>query len=73
MNPPSPAYPPARILVIDDNAEIHSDFRKILSPPNAFGSEVAAAASALFSRKMAPAVARFEVDTTLQEIGRAHV
>lgn len=66
MNKHAPAFPPARILVIDDNADIHSDFRKILSPPSALGSELAAAASALFNRKAAPVAARFSVDTALQ-------
>ncbi len=66
MNTPATVPSPARILVIDDNADIHSDFRKILLPPSALGSEIAAAASALFKRKTAPTSTRFSVDTALQ-------
>ena len=33
-----------RILVVDDNPDIHADFRKILAPPTVVASELAAAA-----------------------------
>ena len=33
MNPNPVATGNNRILVIDDNAEIHADFRKVLGPP----------------------------------------
>jgi signal transduction histidine kinase len=40
----------SRILVVDDNPDIHADFQKILAPPSAVASELAAAASELFNR-----------------------
>jgi len=57
----------SRILIVDDNADIHADFRKILSPPSALRSELAAAAGAMFNRSVTPGnLARFELDTALQ-------
>jgi len=59
--------PTYRILIVDDNADIHTDFRKILSPPSELSSELAAAASAVFNRAPAPTtLARFELDTAYQ-------
>ena len=56
-----------RILVIDDNPDIHSDFRKILAPPTVVASELAAAASALFNRAPAPSTKQwFDMDTASQ-------
>ena len=37
-----------RILVVDDNASIHDDFRKILAPPSARSETLSAAEEALF-------------------------
>ncbi len=57
----------SRILIVDDNADIHADFRKILAPPNALNVELVAAAGALFNRPLAPgAAAQFELDSALQ-------
>jgi signal transduction histidine kinase len=47
-----------RILVIDDNDAIHTDFRKILLPADALSAELAAAGAALFGETERPAVAR---------------
>ena len=59
--------PIPRILVIDDNTDIHADFHKVLSGPSELRSELAASASLLFNR---PAVVvsspRFRVDTASQ-------
>lgn len=59
--------PPHRILVVDDNPDIHADFRKVLSGEDQLRSALAAAANALFNR--APVEthrARFDVDTASQ-------
>ena len=52
-----------RILVIDDNAAIHEDFRKILTPESGAAGQIGSAAAALFGRQ-APRVTapEFEVD-----------
>ena len=56
-----------RILVVDDNPDIHADFRKILAPPTVVASELAAAASALFNRAPAPSSKQwFDLDTASQ-------
>ena len=62
----NPKLPP-RILIIDDNPDIHADFRKILGPQKSGASEIAAAASVLFQRAPArPSRLPFEVDTASQ-------
>lgn len=56
-----------RILVVDDNPDIHADFRKVLSSEDQLRSELALAANALFKRPAAaPKAVRFEVDTASQ-------
>ena len=56
-----------RIIVIDDNPDIHSDFRKILAPPTPVASELAAAANALFNRAPVQATKQwFDMDTASQ-------
>ncbi|MEQ2006920.1 MAG: response regulator [Limisphaerales bacterium] len=55
--------PNRRILVVDDNAAIHADFRKILGAPEAADAELDAAESKLFGRQQAVA---FEIDTASQ-------
>jgi diguanylate cyclase (GGDEF)-like protein len=56
-----------RILTIDDNDAIHSDFRKILMP-DAGPSKLASTKAALFGVKTAPATekVRFELDSAMQ-------
>jgi PAS domain S-box-containing protein len=60
-----PADTNRRVLVIDDNAAIHDDFRKILSPRSAAALD--ATEAALFGSS-APAIeqAQFEVDSAYQ-------
>jgi two-component system NtrC family sensor kinase len=56
-----------RILVVDDNSDIHADFRKILGPQKGGAAELAAAANALFQRAPAPSARPcFQVDTASQ-------
>ena len=54
-----------RILVIDDNASIHDDYRKILAGQEA--GKISAAEAALFGEQR-PAVERpsFDVDSAMQ-------
>ena len=47
-----------RLLVIDDNEAIHTDFRKILLPADALSADLAAASAALFGETERPAVVR---------------
>lgn len=56
-----------RILVVDDNSDIHADFRKILGPQKGGAAELAAAANALFLRAPTPSARPcFQVDTASQ-------
>jgi diguanylate cyclase len=60
-----------RILVIDDNDAIHSDFRKTLEPPEETSAKLTSAKAALFG-DAAPATGasrqmpKFKIDTALQ-------
>ena len=61
-----------RILVVDDNPDIHADFRKILAPPTVVASELAAAASTLFNRAPAPSSKQwFDLATASIKLVRA--
>ena len=56
-----------RILVVDDNASIHDDFRKILAPPSARAESLDAAEAALFGHAAATTTHRlFEIDSAFQ-------
>ena len=56
-----------RILVVDDNASIHDDFRKILAPPSAREETLNAAEAALFGHAPAKTAHRhFEIDSAFQ-------
>ena len=56
-----------RILVVDDNADIHADFRKVLCPAIPHDSATAAMETALFDdEQKGQAAALFQVDTALQ-------
>jgi len=56
-----------RILVIDDNAAIHEDIRKILAPPRADPAALASEEALLFGEATGPAqCASFEIDSALQ-------
>jgi PAS domain S-box-containing protein len=56
-----------RVLVIDDNREIHGDFRKILSPGKSTKSAVELSEMALFGTSSASAnLPEFEVDSAFQ-------
>ena len=55
--------PNRRILVVDDNAAIHADFRKILGAPDAGDAALDAAEEKLFGKQQAVA---FEIDTASQ-------
>ena len=64
-----------RILVVDDNASIHEDFRKILGDPTAAQAELADARSAFFGGDPEPAPEMtYEIDSAYQgEEGLAKV
>ena len=71
MNPPSssiPTQPPHyRILVVDDNPSIHSDFRKILCPGNAGDTTLRTMEAALFDEVQAAApTVHFQLDSAYQ-------
>ena len=56
-----------RILVIDDNAAIHEDIRKILAPPKADPAALASEEALLFGEATSSAqCASFEIDSALQ-------
>jgi PAS domain S-box-containing protein len=56
-----------RILVVDDNASIHDDFRKILAPPSARSASLSAAESALFGDAPSTTAHKlFEIDSAYQ-------
>ena len=56
-----------RILVVDDNASIHDDFRKILAPPSARSQTLSAAEAALFGDAPKTTTHKlFEIDSAYQ-------
>jgi len=58
-----------RVLVIDDNAAIHADFRKILGPQEGENAELAAAARAIFGDSGGPSTPPdpgFEIESAMQ-------
>jgi len=60
-----------RILIVDDNAAIHQDFKKILAARRGDSSSIQAAEAALFDEPAAPteipaALDPFEVDSAMQ-------
>jgi diguanylate cyclase (GGDEF)-like protein len=57
-----------RIIIIDDNDAIHTDFRKILEDGHGGRDELLAVERALFGEEVAPRPARpmFEIDSALQ-------
>jgi PAS domain S-box-containing protein len=62
-----PASSPLRILVIDDNAAIHDDFRKIFSSEDATQTDLDSATAALFGGETESARhTDFEVDSAYQ-------
>jgi PAS domain S-box-containing protein len=66
---PEPTLPAAnRILVVDDNATIHADFRKILAPTSPADAQLAQAESRLFGEAASPLVAlpAYELDFAFQ-------
>jgi diguanylate cyclase (GGDEF)-like protein/PAS domain S-box-containing protein len=57
-----------RVLLVDDLASIHDDFRKILCPPEA-STDLDEAAAMLFGQpSSAPSSVRFQLDSALQGI-----
>ena len=59
--------PVRRILVIDDNAAIHEDFRKILMKSASRGDDLEDMESMLFGSESKPiASAAFEIDCAFQ-------
>lgn len=59
--------PRRRILLIDDNQDIHRDYRKILSPAREQDTSLDVLEAALFGEAVAaPAAPEFEVDSALQ-------
>lgn len=67
MTSPLPVSRNQRILIIDDNAAIHDDIRKILGAPTAADSELDAEAAELFGgpTQAAPEL-QFEIDSAFQ-------
>jgi signal transduction histidine kinase len=66
MNPP-PAKPGNRILIIDDNASIHADFRKILGPEQDQNVGLNRAKALLFGESpAAPPHSGFVIDSAFQ-------
>ena len=64
---PQTNSPSHRILVIDDNAAIHEDFRKILKKSKSLGDDLNSMEVALFgSKPQATAPAAFEIDYASQ-------
>lgn len=56
-----------RILIVDDNSSIHTDFRKILCPSNGGGADLIEDAAAIFGRRLlAPAEQSFQLDSAYQ-------
>jgi PAS domain S-box-containing protein len=55
-----------RILLVDDMAAIHEDFRKILVPDAPARPELAETEAALFGERSVPAATVFEVDSAYQ-------
>jgi signal transduction histidine kinase len=55
-----------RILVVDDNAAIHDDFREVLAPATAACVALDAEAARLFDEPLPPAELGFEVDSAHQ-------
>jgi diguanylate cyclase (GGDEF)-like protein len=57
-----------RVIIIDDNEAIHTDFRKILEGEHDSRDQLLAAERALFGEEVAPRPARpmFEIDSALQ-------
>jgi len=49
----SPSSPNHRILIVDDNRDVHVDFRKILCPPRATARQLDALEAALFGEPAA--------------------
>src|ERR1043166_1309827 len=60
--------PNHRILIIDDNPSIHSDFRDILCPARPANAAAKQVEAALFDEEDEPAVAQiaFELDSAFQ-------
>jgi CheY-like chemotaxis protein len=59
--------PNHRILIVDDNTSIHSDFREILCPDNSGEDATNAMEAVLFEGDpAAPAQTRFELDSAFQ-------
>jgi two-component system, NtrC family, sensor kinase len=57
-----------RILLVDDNAHIHEDFRRVLGPKSSSNDELAALGAEIFGDSAAPAArgAAFELDSAFQ-------
>jgi len=59
-------FPNRRILLVDDMAAIHADFRKILLPNAPAQPDLATTAATLFDEPSMPAPTVFEVDSAYQ-------
>ena len=55
-----------RILVIDDNAAIHEDFRKVLSPPVDSGNALDLLETELLGESVVTVAPQFELDSAFQ-------
>ena len=65
MNIPTPGISP-RILVIDDNAAIHEDFRKILGGRTPSGSPLDSVEAELFGEPAKAERVAFRIDSASQ-------
>ena len=55
-----------KILIVDDNPEIHADFRKVLCPPADANRQLDELESSLFGAAPAPAAAQYALSCALQ-------
>ncbi len=55
-----------RILIVDDNSDIHTDFRKVLCPESTSSAAASSLESAIFGTAATQARASFRLDFALQ-------
>ncbi|HET7131646.1 MAG TPA: ATP-binding protein [Gammaproteobacteria bacterium] len=63
---PSPVEPNRRILLVDDNENIHDDFRRVLDPAPAGDAELTVLTQALFGDAPPATAQSYELDSAFQ-------